>query len=194
MSVKINLGCRNVLLPGYYNVDKEEMPLVNAPDGVKFLQFDAMSIDQYFLANSVDEVFMSHVLEHFTYFGVTQILYKIWGILKPGGCLVGAVPDSEEMIQHFKRKLQAGDLRDIDVIHLEIFGALDEGMAQQHKTVWFEEMAKYFLTRQGFFTIEKLDKVLTSGTALDMPYELFFVARANKPASSQVSRVGREDV
>jgi len=173
--MKINLGCWNILLDGYLNIDLQELPFMRDENFPKssFLQADILHIDEYFPANSVEEVRASHFLEHLSHFEVTQTLYKIWRILEPNGKLVAVVPDAERAIQEHKKRLQTGDCSCIEILPLEILGIPETSM---HKTIWFDETVRYFVTRQGFFTLERLEQ----RNSIQEGNEICFVARAIK--------------
>ena len=55
--MKLHLGCGNILLPGWTNVDLDDIPEIDLQDGVRTLT----KIED----NSCDIIYASHVLEHF---------------------------------------------------------------------------------------------------------------------------------
>lgn len=145
--MKINLGCGNRLLEGYINID------IYAPSHKtkeQFLQADALEIDSYFLADSVDEVYSSHFFEHLTHFEVTDLLYRIFNILKPGGKLIIRVPDFIGLITDYAKRQSKGDFSDTDILHLKVFSTEKETL---HKTVWYKEIGQYYLVREGLFDV-----------------------------------------
>jgi predicted SAM-dependent methyltransferase len=82
---KINIGCGLDKKKGYINVDIRKD--VN-PDVICDIQYL-----EPFKDNSIDEIYASHVLEHFPRQMVWQIV-KVWiAKLKPNGDLVLHVPD-----------------------------------------------------------------------------------------------------
>lgn len=71
--MKLNLGCGSQMLPGYCNVDK-----VGDPD----LVWDLETLPWPWADNSVDEVLLSHVLEHLgqtpaSFIAIMQELYRV---------------------------------------------------------------------------------------------------------------------
>lgn len=84
----LNLGCGEHKMPGHVNLDIK--------DGA-----DARKLD--YPDNSVDEVYASHVLEHF---GAeeTELVLKEWvRVLKPGGIIRIAVPDLRKAMQELQK-------------------------------------------------------------------------------------------
>jgi predicted SAM-dependent methyltransferase len=83
--MKLNLGCGQNLIPGYINVDK-----YGDPDVLHDLETFPWPWED----NSVDEIRLTHVLEHLgettaTYFKIIQELYRI---SKPNGLIFIVVP------------------------------------------------------------------------------------------------------
>jgi predicted SAM-dependent methyltransferase len=82
----LNLGAGSVEIPGYTPVDRkdgqEAYPL-NYEDG------------------SVDTIYASHVLEHFSHTEIHKVLAHWMEKLKPGGLLRLAVPDFTWVAQHY---------------------------------------------------------------------------------------------
>lgn len=74
----LNLGCGDHKLPGHVNLDIK--------DGVDIRKLD-------YADNSVDEVYASHVLEHFGAEETHDVLKEWVRVLKPGGVIRIAVPD-----------------------------------------------------------------------------------------------------
>lgn len=81
LPVKLNLGCGRDLRKGYVNVDRR--PPVD-------LIFDLDSLPWPFASDSVDEIYMSHILEHLK--EPKLALRECHRILKPGGLLEIRVP------------------------------------------------------------------------------------------------------
>ena len=167
---KINLGCRNNLLPDHVNIDT-----CNLQGGFadQVLQINALELDMHFRGNSIEEVRASHFFEHLTHFQVSDLLYKIWGILKPGGKLIIIVPDFPALIDDFQQRHRVGDFSTVDLLHLKVFNTEEE---TPHQTVWYEAIGRYYLEREGLFHVTHVThptklEVLFRATKLDSPWE-----------------------
>jgi len=167
--MKINLGCGNKLLPEYINIDCNPLQQEKRETNAEFMCANALNIDRYFLANSVEDVLAEHFMEHLTHFEVTDILYRIWTILKPGGFLTIVVPDFEKIINNYKQRQLIGDFSDADIIHLKVFSTEKETL---HRTVWYEEIGRWYLQREKLFSVVEL--------FIPSPIEICFVGKALK--------------
>jgi len=87
--MKLNLGCGNSIKEGYKNLDYPEIDLEKIP-----YPFDD---------NSVDEVVLSHVLEHL-WIKPTLVIEEIHRILKPNGIFILKLPIQTNIIQHVRNK------------------------------------------------------------------------------------------
>lgn len=93
--LKLHLGCGNVILKDWVNVDMEKMqpeiiPL-ELPEGLKL-----------FLDNSVQYIYTSHFLEHLEYPGTANALIaECHRILKPEGAIRIVVPGIENIINAY---------------------------------------------------------------------------------------------
>lgn len=83
--LRLNLGCGHIALDGFVNVD------LRALDGVDVVaEVDRLPFEK----NTVDEIFSSHVLEHFPEEELRRKLLPYWvGLIKPGGTFRAIVPD-----------------------------------------------------------------------------------------------------
>ena len=87
--IKLNLGCGNKILPGYINVDAQEEIKGMKPD----LVHDIIDLKDKFADNSIDEILTVHVIEHFYYWYLQDILAEWKRILKPGAVMVTETPN-----------------------------------------------------------------------------------------------------
>jgi hypothetical protein len=84
--VRLNLGSGDILLEGYDNID---------------LKFGTEVYPLNYEDESVDEIRASHVLEHFPYERIQEILAHWVAKLKPGGVLKIAVPDFKKLAEDY---------------------------------------------------------------------------------------------
>lgn len=88
MSVKLNLGCGDKILPGYLNVDVASSRNGAQPDVLCDLH--DLSV---FASGSADEILSVHVVEHFWRWEVDAILAEWVRVLKRGGRMVIECPN-----------------------------------------------------------------------------------------------------
>lgn len=98
----VHLGCGPINAPGYTNVDVKPFPHVHYAQDVYPLKF--------LRANSADLVYASHVLEHFPFTKVPDILREWRRVLKIGGILRLAVPNFRALFDIYA---ETKDLRSI---------------------------------------------------------------------------------
>ncbi len=79
----LNLGCGRLPIQGVTNIDTMPFPGVDQV-------MDINKIDFHFKKDSVDGIYMLHVLEHIE--KLYDFIGKCWDILKPGGFLYIQVP------------------------------------------------------------------------------------------------------
>jgi predicted SAM-dependent methyltransferase/glycosyltransferase involved in cell wall biosynthesis len=79
----LNLGCGDVLLPGYVNVDKY--------DSHADVDWDAIALPLE--RTSVDTIYSSHLIEHFDFHEGQTVLREWQRVLKEGGILIIETPD-----------------------------------------------------------------------------------------------------
>ena len=86
--IRLNLGCGDMLLPGYVNVDVAAERRGRQPDVV----CDIRDLSA-FPDNHADEVMAIHVIEHFYRWEVVDLIKEWVRVLKPGGQLVLECPN-----------------------------------------------------------------------------------------------------
>ncbi len=93
--MKLHVGCGNVIISGWSNLDIEKLPGVDIQDDIKTLE----KIED----NSCEIIYASHVLEHVGRNEFGDVL-KTWNKkLKMNGVLRVAVPDFEKAIEWYKK-------------------------------------------------------------------------------------------
>lgn len=92
--IRLMLGGRDQKLPGWTNVDLHEGPTVDIRTDVSDLSM--------FKDGSVEAIYASHVLEHFSHRRTLPVLKEWRRVLKTDGKAYIAVPDFEAMITIYK--------------------------------------------------------------------------------------------
>ena len=90
--MKLNLGCGSHVLDGYINIDLE--------DRLGVFVSDIMNLSNNFPKESVDEIMMIHVLEHFYYWEAKDLLTQCLAVLKPERDLIIECPDLQQAALH----------------------------------------------------------------------------------------------
>ncbi|MGB5277653.1 MAG: methyltransferase domain-containing protein, partial [Gammaproteobacteria bacterium] len=91
--IRLNLGCGHKPLDGYLNVDRRSLPGIDIVADVDELPFEQ---------GEIDEIFSSHLLEHFPEEQLKRVLLHYWlDLLKPGGVFRAVVPDGDGMIKAY---------------------------------------------------------------------------------------------
>ena len=91
--VKLHLGCYHKKIAGFVNIDIRED--IN-PDVVD----DVFKLEKY-EKNSVDLIYICHVLEHATRAEAHQALIRYHEVLKEEGVLRVSVPDMQAVMEHY---------------------------------------------------------------------------------------------
>ena len=138
--MKLHVGCGNVILPGWINVDIDNISGVDIQDDVRTLT--KIKDDSY------DIIYASHVLEHFGRKEFESIL-KVWNKkLKINGILRLAVPDFEKAIKWYN------DTKKIE----DIIGLISGGQKTEfdyHKMIYDRKFLTKVLKICGFDDVKE---------------------------------------
>jgi len=148
--VKLNLGCGPYKMTGYINIDLY--------DKGADMQLDVRDLS-YFKTGSVDEVFSSHLLEHFSPYHVMALLREWNRVLKPGGKLILELPDIEECCRAYAGSSKQNKYNMLT----NIYGAT-ETVVVPHLYGWDFELLSDHLSWAGFKNmVKKPQEIYHSG-------------------------------
>ena len=140
--MKLHLGCGNVLLSGWTNVDIDDIPGIDIKD-------DVTKLDKI-KDNSCEIIYASHVLEHFGRNEFESIL-KLWNKkLKLDGILRLAVPDFEKSIMWYNKTKKIEDI-------LGLVSGGQKSRFDYHKMVYDKKFLTNVLELCGFGDIKEWD-------------------------------------
>jgi predicted SAM-dependent methyltransferase len=88
--LKIHLGAGPINLQGWVNIDARQAPPVH-------LRSEGVALNE-FVDGAISEIYMCHVLEHFSFEEVSEILGNLHKKLKVSGVLRLSVPDFDRLI------------------------------------------------------------------------------------------------
>ena len=167
---RLHLGCGDVYLPGFLNVDYPPERGVASGTSRPDLEADILSLDAP--EDALAEVRLHHVFEHFERPVALALLVRWFEWLEPGGVLTVETPDFERCVEGFAdRRLEEQSL-----ILRHLFGSQEAPWAR-HLDGWSARRFREVLPRLGFARIG------THSTASDERGLLVnVVARAEKPS------------
>lgn len=138
--MKLNLGCGNKKLPSFTNIDiRKEVE----PDIV-----DDIATLTSLKNESADLIYACHVLEHFPFSDIYNILYRWYEVLKPNGILRLSVPDMDAVFAHYFYWKDLKDLRGF------LWGRYDHEF-NIHKSGWDYDTLKEEVENVGFKDIRR---------------------------------------
>ena len=139
-TLRLNIGCGHKPETERINVDMRELPGVDIVATVDRLPF---------IAGELQEIFSSHVLEHFPQEQLRRQLLPAWvNLLRQGGELRAIVPDAHAMLQAHTQ----GDM-DFDTLRLITFGG-QEYEGDFHHTMFTPHSLTALLTEVGLTDIK----------------------------------------
>lgn len=152
--VRLNLGCGNIPLEEYINIDMRELPGIDIVADVKNLPF---------LKEEVDEIFSAHLLEHFSQEQLKRELLPYWaGLLRKKGIFRAVVPDAKNMMQEYMQGKYPYDyLREV------LFGAQDYD-GDFHYNMFVPEQLEELFREVKLFEFEVLSQGRQNGKCFEM--------------------------
>ena len=170
-NLKLHLGCGDVKIPGYINVDSRSTESTD-------LVHDITNLD-IFEKETVDEIYACHVLEHFGRFDVKDILLSWNKIMKKNATLKIAVPDFESIVDVYKKT------NDIKLIEGPVIG----GQTYEnnfHYNIFDFKKLKHLLEDCGFSKIEKYNWRQTDHANID-DYSQAYIPHMQKETGTLIS-------
>ena len=140
--MKLHLGCGPRYLPGYMHIDISNYKHID-------IQTDIRNLNQI-KDNTVDDIYASHVLEHFKRYEILDILKEWNRVLKPGGTIHISVPDFSACASQYKQKKYLPEL-----IGLVCGGQKDS--YDFHNMIFDKELLTNFLVEVGFENVKEYD-------------------------------------
>lgn len=167
--VRLHLGCGEVYLSGYVNVDfpPEQHPVLKEVQADLYADLRTLE----YPSGSAEEVRLHHVFEHFTRGAAIGLLIRWYDWLADGGKLVIETPDFEGMVREFRRARKA-EKQGVALRH--IFGSHEAGWAI-HCDGWYPGKFRRVLVALGYRDVE-LERSSWRGT-----HNLTATARKRRP-------------
>jgi len=140
--IKLHLGCGERYIPSFIHVDLADYPHID-------YKHDILDLSM-FEDNSIDLIYVCHVLEHFKRYEIERVLTEWYRVLKPCGILRVAVPDFEAIVKAYKKYM------DIELIMGLLYGGQDYEYNFHHVAFDFKYLEK-ILKKIGFKNIHRYD-------------------------------------
>jgi predicted SAM-dependent methyltransferase len=140
--LKLNLGCGDLIMDGWVNID------LYAPKAD--LKCDIAKLP--YGPDTVDEMYSCHTLEHFDYFEGFDVLKEWHRVLRPGGILKIETPD---LLLSCKEFPQASEYDKINKFYPHFYG-LPWLPGGAHKFLYTESQLRWTLEKVGFRNMERV--------------------------------------
>lgn len=146
---KVHIGCGEIDLPGWINIDGRDFSHVHVVS-------NKLDLDE-FAPGALAEIYLCHVLEHFSFEEVDRLLGVFYAKLQPGGILRLSVPDFPCLVRLYD---ETG--RDLENIKYALMGG--QGYKYNfHKSVFDDAHLRKLLKRAGFSDCQAWDTVTDFG-------------------------------
>lgn len=145
--VRINLGCADLPIEGFINIDKSTSPHIRAD-----LSADILDLSTHFAPESVDEICFFHGLEHIYPQDIDKAVEHWKSLLKPGGIFAVVTPDFRVLSEHYL----SGDISIEKLEHDFVYSYIQEDW---HKSIWDQERQFDLFARHGFKDIRPIDRL-----------------------------------
>ena len=142
--VRINVGCGEVIEPGYTNIDLHH-DLADVKMDTRALQYPD---------DSVDEIYSSHLLEHFGKREIPVVLREWYRVLKVGGTLKLNLPNLEWCLKNWLAKPE----KERFGLALDMLFGHQAHEGEYHKTGFTRARLTALLTEAGFADITIEDR------------------------------------
>jgi len=135
---KLNIGCGNHKKIGYINVDNVYTSVID---------HIASTLDLPYKSNSIDEIYSSHVLEHFGKYEVPKVLSEWYRVLKDDGVLDLEVPNLEWCVKNWLEHQE-------EEFPLDTIYGNQARSGEFHKTGFTKNTLLKLLNQAGFIDID----------------------------------------
>lgn len=145
--IRLNLGCNDLRLEGFINIDISTSPHIKAD-----LVADALNLSEHFNPESVDEIYCGHLVEHLTPEEADEAIKHWKSLLKFGGKLSIMTPDFRYLAQEYL----SGGISIEDMIDIYVFSYVQESL---HKSLWDQESLFKILINNGFKEVKPINRM-----------------------------------
>jgi len=171
--LKVHLGAGPINIQGWINIDAREAPHVH-------IVTEVLELNE-FSNESISEIYMCHVLEHFSLQEVDSLVANFHEKLTKGGILRLSVPDFDKLVTVYQ-----AEENDLSTIKMALMGGQDYEF-NFHKAVFNEKSLRDTLTSAGYGDVQLWETEEDFGIDLgDWSNKEFVTARGNFPISLNI--------
>ena len=171
--IRLHLGSGKINLQGWINIDIQDKKHIH----IKEKDFKL----ECFTDKSISEIYLCHVLEHFTENEISNLINIFSRKLKKGGILRISVPDFDNILEIYKKKKN-----NIEKIHPILFGGQDNPY-NFHKSAFNKQKLIRILRKNNFKKIQEWDTLKIFGSNLgDYSNKNIKVGRIEIPISLNI--------
>jgi predicted SAM-dependent methyltransferase len=178
VTLKLHLGCGEVKLPGFVNIDIRSTPATDMVADIRNLST--------FPSHNADVVYASHCLEHFGFREVDSVLKEWCRVLRKSGDLFIAVPDFDKLVAAYSRHFTLNILHTRIHNHKltsELLGDILGGQdypENVHKCLFNEASIKERLEATGFCEIKRVKPPPWASNGATAHYASMFIHARKK--------------
>jgi predicted SAM-dependent methyltransferase len=171
--LKVHLGAGPINIQGWLNIDARQAPHIH-------IVTEVLELNE-FSNGSISEIYMCHVLEHFSLQEVDSLVAKFHEKLTKGGILRLSVPDFDKLVTVYQ-----AEENDLSTIKMALMGGQDYEF-NFHKAVFNEKSLRDTLTSAGYGDIQLWETEEDFGIDLDdWSSKEFITASGNFPISLNI--------
>jgi predicted SAM-dependent methyltransferase len=150
--LKIHLGAGPINIQGWINIDARDYPHTH-------LVANNFSLAE-FVDGSISEIYMCHVLEHFSFVEADLLLRNFKKKLCVGGLIRISVPSFDSLIDTY-----LGNNKNIDFVKMALMGGQDYEF-NFHKSIYNYQSLKKLLEESGYSDVTSWDTIIDFGIDL----------------------------
>lgn len=139
--IKLHLGCGNISIPGWVNIDKYNE------------KADIKASVVHLPACTADEIYTSHTIEHLLPQEFKEALQTWYRILKPEGILTIRCPNAPIFVKKWLESSDEGKYSDPNII-VSILGSQTRGPEYSHHNLFTKGVLERYLDDAGFTVLE----------------------------------------
>ncbi len=174
--LRIHLGAGPINIQGWISIDARQAPHIH-------LQSEGFSLNE-FADGGISEIYMCHVLEHFSFKEVETVLDTLRKKLKVGGVLRLSVPDFDQLISIYH---SSGS--NLESIKSALMGGQDY-VYNFHKAVFNRSLLSNLLISSGFNSVQTWNTLEDFGVDLgDWSSKGFDTPSGNIPVSLNIKAI-----